>query len=139
VFGSETPSNKVNGQSLYDPTKSTTAKVLSGASWAIQYGDGSSSSGDVYTDVVTLGGITVEAQAVEVAKDVSSQLTLDSDNDGVLGLAFSSINQVTPKQQKTFFDNALNSLAQPVFTADLKHGKRTFPLFPSPLASFTTL
>ncbi|KAK0663276.1 Endothiapepsin [Lasiodiplodia hormozganensis] len=129
VFSSETPSNEVSGQSIYNPSKSSTSSKLSGATWEISYGDGSSSSGDVYIDKVTVGGLTVSKQAVEAAKVVSSEFTQDSDNDGLLGLAFSSLNTVSPNQQKTFFDNAKSSLTSPLFTADLKHnaaGKYNF-------------
>jgi aspergillopepsin I len=91
---------------------------MDGASWSISYGDGSTASGTVGTDTVTVGGVTVTGQAVELATSVSSSFQSDP-GDGLLGLAFSSINTVTPNQQKTFFDNALSSLASPVFTAAL--------------------
>lgn len=132
VFSSETSSSQVNGQTLYKPGSSTSAKKLSGATWSITYGDGSASSGDVYTDVVSIGGLTVTAQAVESAKKVSSAFTSDPSCSGLLGLAFSSLNTVSPTPQKTFFDNALSGLTQPVFTADLKHNARKPSPAPSP-------
>jgi len=96
---------------------------LSGATWSISYGDGSTASGDVYTDNVSVGGITVTGQAVELAKKVSSQFAEDTNNDGLLGLAFSSINTVTPNAQTTWFDtgSAENLFKQNLFTVDLKH------------------
>ncbi|KAG8159395.1 hypothetical protein KVR01_011056 [Diaporthe batatas] len=121
VFSTSTPSSQVKGQAVYDPSKSSTAKSLSGASWSITYGDGSSSSGKVYTDTVAVGGLSVANQAVEVATTVSSSFTSEAEIDGLLGLAFSSLNTVSPTQQKTFFDNAKASLDSPVFTADLKY------------------
>ncbi|KAL2129439.1 hypothetical protein VTI74DRAFT_7813 [Chaetomium olivicolor] len=122
VFSSETSQSQVKGQTVYSPNKSTTAKKLEGYSWQISYGDGSSSSGDVYTDTVSVGGLAVSSQAVEAAKKVSSEFTSDANNDGLFGLGFSEINTVEPVPQKTFFDNAMSSLDAPVFTADLRAG-----------------
>ncbi|ROV94046.1 hypothetical protein VMCG_08252 [Cytospora schulzeri] len=119
VFSSETPSDEVSGQDIYTPSKSSTSKLLSGAEWDITYGDGSSSSGNVYTDKVSIGGLSVSGQAIELAEEVSSSFTQDSTTDGLLGLAFSSLNTVSPTPQKTFFDNAKAQLDSPVFTADL--------------------
>lgn len=121
VFSSETPTSSVNGQTLYEIAKSTTAKEMTGATWKISYGDGSSSSGNVYTDVVTIGNISVTGQAVESATTVSSEFTSDSQSSGLVGLAMSSLNTVSPTAQKTFFDNAKSQLGSALFTADLKH------------------
>lgn len=126
VFSSETPESEVNGQTVYNPSESSTSSKLAGETWSISYGDGSSSSGDVYTDTVTVGGLTVSSQAVESAQTVSSTFTSDSNSDGLLGLAFSTLNSVTPQQQQTFFANAMPSLDSPVFTADLKHDARKY-------------
>jgi aspergillopepsin I len=104
---------------VYDPSGSN-AKVLDGHSWTIRYGDMSGASGQVYLDRVTIGDISVEAQAVEAAASVSRTFTRDNKNDGLLGLAFSKLNTVKPKGQKTWFDNVRPQLAQPVFTAALK-------------------
>ncbi|KAK3309343.1 aspartic peptidase domain-containing protein [Chaetomium strumarium] len=122
VFSSLTPSSQVNGQTLYDPSKSTTANQLQGYTWQISYGDGSSSGGDVYTDTVNVGGLSFSSQAVQVATTVSSEFTSDPANHGLLGMGFSSINTVQPVAQKTFFDNVIPELDLPVFTADLNRG-----------------
>lgn len=125
VFSTETESSDVDGQTLYNPSDSSTAQLLSGETWSISYGDGSSSSGDVYSDVVTVGGLSVSGQAVESAQQVSSTFTSDTASSGLLGLAWSSINTVQPDQQNTFFANAQSSLDSPVFTVDLKHDAGT--------------
>lgn len=57
-------------------------------------------------------------QAVELAKKVSTTFVSDA-ADGLLGLAFSSINTVSPSPQSTFFDNAQPSLDSPLFAAYL--------------------
>lgn len=65
--------------------------------------------------------MTATSQAVEAATSVSAQFAQDTDNDGLLGLAFSSINTVQPQQQTTFFDTVKNQLAQKLFAVTLKY------------------
>jgi len=94
---------------------------VSGATWQISYGDGSGASGDVYKDTVSVGPVKATGQAVEAASKISAQFTKDQNNDGLLGLAFSSINTVKPKAQTTFFDTVKSSLSSPLFAVTLKH------------------
>ncbi|KAF4300736.1 putative aspartic endopeptidase pep1 [Botryosphaeria dothidea] len=79
--------------------------------------------GKVYADKVVVGGVTATSQAVEAATSVSTSFTQDTDNDGLLGLAFSSINTVEPESKKTFFDTVGDSLAKKLFTVTLKKGE----------------
>ena len=60
----------------------------------------------------------MKGQAVELATKVSSEFVSDT-SDGLLGLAFSSINTVSPESQDTFFDNAKDDLDAPLFAAYL--------------------
>ncbi|KAL2076174.1 hypothetical protein VTL71DRAFT_1117 [Oculimacula yallundae] len=121
VFSNEQPVTQTQGHTIYDTTKSSNFQRLNGYTWDIQYGDGSSSSGDVGLAPVTIGGLTVQKQAVEIAKNVSAQFIQNDNLDGLLGLSFSSLNTVRPQQQKTWFDNVRPQLALPLVAADLKH------------------
>ena len=71
---------------------------------------------------VKVGATTVTSQAVELATSISAQFQQDIDNDGLLGLAFDTLNTVKPVKQKTFFSNAKASLSAPLFTVNLKKG-----------------
>ena len=119
VFSTLTPSSESAGHTLYNPSTGT---KKSGYSWKITYGDNSGAAGVVYGDKVVVGGVTATSQAVEAATSVSAQFVQDTASDGLLGLAFSSINTVSPTKQTTFFDTVKSTLAKALFTADLKKG-----------------
>lgn len=123
VFNTQLPESATQGQALFDPAKSKTFTPLQGASFHISYGDKSQAAGLVGMDTVNIGGASVDQQAIELATDVTGSFVRDANSDGLLGLAFSSINAVKPTKQKTFFDNIMPSLAEPVFTANLRHAE----------------
>ena len=105
---------KYKGHTIYNPTKSSSAKEADG-SWNISYGDGSSASGNVYSETVTLGDLAIPGQAVELAKKLSSSFLQDSGNDGLLGLAWPAINTVYPRPVATPVENLINKkLIDPV-------------------------
>ncbi|KAF1846656.1 acid protease [Cucurbitaria berberidis CBS 394.84] len=123
VFSTDLPARAIGQHAAFDASKSSTFKKTERAQWKISYGDGSGAAGTVGTDTVTIGGVKVANQTVELANQVSQSFVEDTNTDGLVGLAFSKLNTVndgtkkTP--QKTFFDNVMNDLDMPVFTADL--------------------
>lgn len=110
---------------LYDPDKSYTADYLDGYSFDIIYGNGDTEtegdiecSGDVFHDVVTIGGVTAYSQAVEsIVNYTAGFATLGA--TGIVGMALSKNNTVKPVKQMTFFDSIKNELEKPLFVADL--------------------
>ncbi|KAH0260944.1 acid protease, partial [Aureobasidium melanogenum] len=119
VFSTSLSSSEIGQHSAFNPSKSSSYQELQGYSFSLSYGDGSGAAGVVGTDTVDIGGATVTRQAIELATSVSSAFVSDADSDGLVGLAFSNLNSVSPTPQKTFFDNIMSELAQPVFTACL--------------------
>ncbi len=95
---------------------------MAGSTWQISYGDGSSASGTVGTDTVNLGGIMIQNQAIELAKTLSTQFQQDT-SDGLLGLAWGSINTVQPSPVQTPVQNMITQDDIPknaeLFTANL--------------------
>ncbi|KAL9112271.1 MAG: hypothetical protein Q9227_003389 [Pyrenula ochraceoflavens] len=98
--------SKAGSHTLFDSSKSSTWKDQSDSTWKISYGDNSSASGVVGTDNVTIGGLTIKAQAVEEAQQLSDEFLQDS-SDGLLGLAWGSINTVQPTPVKTPVENMI--------------------------------
>ncbi|KAL5118105.1 hypothetical protein ACEQ8H_003940 [Pleosporales sp. CAS-2024a] len=122
-FSVEQSQAQIQQHAAFDPAKSPTFKFLKGFQFSISYGDGSGASGIVGTDDVTIGGVKVVGQTVELATNVSDSFVKDNNTDGLVGLAFSKLNTVNDGTKKTpaktFFDNVMNDLDLPVFTADL--------------------
>lgn len=117
-----TQTSGAKSHTIYNPSESSTYKAVSGSTWKISYGDGSSASGVVGTDNVTIGGLTIKNQDVELAKTLSTAFQQDS-SDGLLGLAFGTINTVTPKPVATPVENMIAqddiSSSEELFTAYL--------------------
>ncbi|KAF9139943.1 hypothetical protein BG015_001844 [Linnemannia schmuckeri] len=88
-----------------------------GRQWSISYGDGSTASGFLGSDMIDVGGIQVR-QTIGLATAESAQFG-SSPDDGLFGLGFSTIESV--KGVKTFLDNviAADLLAQPVVSVFL--------------------
>lgn len=125
VFSSELSASAQTGHNIYNPSKSTTSKKVPGATWSIGYGDSSSASGDVYNDTVTVGGLSIPNQAVELASNVSKGFVSDTNRDGIFGLGFPNINTISPNKRSDFLFTAVQqkALASNLFTADLKKGR----------------
>ena len=91
VFSTLLPSSETSNHNVYDSSKSSTYKGQSGSTWDISYADGSGASGVCGTDDVVVGSTKVTGQVIELANKVSSSFVSGA-GDGLLGLAFSSIN-----------------------------------------------
>ncbi|THU91893.1 aspartic protease [Dendrothele bispora CBS 962.96] len=77
---------------LYDANNSTTSKPQNGT-FSTHYGDGSTAEGTLYTDSVTVAGITVHDQYFAAVHNLSRNF--DSDPiDGIMGLAFPSLSSI---------------------------------------------
>ncbi|RBR19331.1 hypothetical protein FVER53590_08402 [Fusarium verticillioides] len=98
----------------YVPTSSAT--LLKGYNFTLKYAFGDTISGEVFTDTVKAGPVVAKKQAVEAALIIQPEVAYD----GIMGLAFSTINQVTPKKQKTFFETLLPTLKKKIFAANLR-------------------
>jgi len=125
VWSTELPKSiqsKGTGHTIFNPSKSSTFKTQTGSTWKISYGDSSSASGTVGTDVVSIGGLAIQNQAVELAKTMSAQFQ-EGAGDGLLGLAWGSINTVTPTPVQTPVENMISQQDIPasaeLFTANL--------------------
>ncbi|CAF3334795.1 unnamed protein product [Rotaria socialis] len=88
-----------NGFNKYNSAESTTY-VANGENFSIGYGDGSSASGFLSVDVVTINGMAVKNQTFA---ECTYLVGMTGDiNDGILGLAFPSL---TSDGEKPFFYN----------------------------------
>ncbi|KAJ5172928.1 Peptidase A1 [Penicillium capsulatum] len=110
---------------IFDPRRSTSFKSKESAAWKISYGDGSSASGTVGIDNVSIGGLVVKGQTVELAESISAQFAGGA-SDGVLGLAFGSLNTVKPQAVNTPLENVVSQSDIPksaaLFTVKLGSG-----------------
>jgi hypothetical protein len=81
------------GHNVFDPSSSSSFNELTDKSWETVYQDRSRASGDCGSDNLTIGGLTIENQTVQLASELSYQFAQGT-GDGLLGLAFPSISTV---------------------------------------------
>ncbi|TFK91595.1 acid protease [Polyporus arcularius HHB13444] len=94
-------SSTCNGKHKYDGKASTTSARKSGQ-FSISYGDGSSVSGPVYTETVTVAGVTAKGQYFSPVTQLSSSFAGEK-MDGILGMAYPALSQF---RQNPFFNSA---------------------------------
>ncbi|KAK6955798.1 hypothetical protein Daesc_003442 [Daldinia eschscholtzii] len=120
IFSTDTDKAEVAGQTLWDPSKSSSAQKIQNCSWSIIYGDFSTSQGICYKDTLILGNLSIPNMTIESATSVSTMFTESANMSGLVGLAWPSIAQMLPPQ-KTLLDLLPDVLSQPLFTVDLRH------------------
>ncbi|KIK91444.1 hypothetical protein PAXRUDRAFT_149483 [Paxillus rubicundulus Ve08.2h10] len=81
-----------SGHTVYDPSSSSTSQDL-GKTFSLQYGDGSTVTGEQYTDIVFISGLTATGQTLGAASQYSSGFEISGfPADGLMGMAFQSIS-----------------------------------------------
>ncbi|BGP12459.1 1,3-beta-glucanosyltransferase pga5 [Rhodosporidiobolus nylandii] len=81
----------------YDPALSTTSKRRDGH-FAIAYGDGSSSSGPIYSDAVKIGEFTDDTCWFSAVDHMSDSFASEPE-DGIMGMAYASISNIRSSRQ----------------------------------------
>ena len=104
----------------YNPATSSTSELVEGACLNVQYGDGSTTSGSVYTDDVTVAGLTANGHTIGVANTLSNSFKNDP-QDGIMGMGYQSISQMdAPPFLQTLMKQ--NKVAAPQFSFFLNSG-----------------
>ncbi|KXN87900.1 Aspartic protease [Leucoagaricus sp. SymC.cos] len=81
------------GHQIYDTSASSTAENQ-GQTFRLAFGDGSTVQGDVFTDTITIAGLTATNQTVGSATQYSTGFELDQfPPDGLMGMAFPQISE----------------------------------------------
>ncbi|KAJ1302026.1 hypothetical protein OPQ81_000861 [Rhizoctonia solani] len=100
VPSSSCTSSGCSTHNKYSSSKSSTSSKKSGT-FSISYGDGSTASGPIYSDTVTVAGLSATGQYFSPVTSESSSFSSDP-SDGIMGLAFSSISSIGAP---TFIEN----------------------------------
>ncbi|WFC98627.1 cathepsin D [Malassezia yamatoensis] len=105
--------------SAYDPSKSDSSQNT-GQSFQTSYGDGTSAEGTIYTDNMSIAGLSADDVAIGVAND---QFITDDQapSQGISGMSFPSL-QAFPQDYEPFFESLrkANAVSQGVFQFTLK-------------------
>nr|GAT56124.1 acid protease [Mycena chlorophos] len=95
-------------KSKYNQSASSTGQSKTGL-FSIGYGDGSTVSGKIYTDIVSVAGVEASNQYFSAVTNLSSSFQTDP-TDGVLGLGFAAISTL---REEPFFNTAATNNTLP--------------------------
>lgn len=120
VPSSSCTTNACAKHNKYNASDSSTSDLVEGATLNVQYGDGSTTSGLVYTDDVTVAGLTAKSHTFGAADQMSTSFKNDP-QDGIMGLGYQSISQLdtTPFVQNLIKQNKVSA---PQFSFSLNSG-----------------
>ncbi|EFP90511.2 uncharacterized protein PGTG_16098 [Puccinia graminis f. sp. tritici CRL 75-36-700-3] len=107
--------NPCGSKNIYNASASSTSTRLPD-SFKVNYGDGSTTSGNQYRDSVKLAGITIANQTFAGVSKLSDEFQHDP-TDGVLGLAYPAISHL---KSPSFIENAFNQGLIPSKTFSFK-------------------
>ncbi|KAF9221253.1 Asp-domain-containing protein [Gyrodon lividus] len=109
-----------SGHAIYDPSSSSTSMDL-GKTFSLQYGDGSTVSGEQHSDTVSIVGLTATSQTLGAASEYSSGFESSQfPADGLMGMAFQSLSDYN---------------ASPVFQSLVSQGQTDEAVFAFKLAT----
>jgi hypothetical protein len=106
-----------NGHNKYDASASSTSVAVPSKQLDVSYGDGSTTSGPVYQDTVTVAGLSATGQTIGAATALSGNFD-SSPTDGLVGLGYQSLSQL---QASPFFATLVSEgkVAAPQFSFKL--------------------
>ncbi|KAI8593702.1 aspartic peptidase domain-containing protein [Geranomyces variabilis] len=101
---------------FFDSKRSTTFKSTGAAAAPINYVDGTSVTGVLVTDVVSINNLTIPNLTFEVATAVTGS-TNSTGGDGIMGMSFSLPGTTATPNLPTFFERLVssNKVSAPVF------------------------
>jgi cathepsin D len=109
-----------SGHTPYNPAASSTSTDL-GKTFSLQYGDGSTVTGEEFTDTVSIAGLTATNQTLGAATQYSSGFeSANFPADGLMGMGFQSISEYN---------------APPVFQSLVAAGQTDSPVFAMKLSA----
>ncbi|KAK4705571.1 hypothetical protein P7C70_g634, partial [Phenoliferia sp. Uapishka_3] len=112
VPASSCSSAACNPHTKYDSTTSSTSASVASKTLSITYGDGSTTTGAVFMDTISINGLTAVQQTFGAATALSSDWAT-APEDGLCGLAYQSISQLgSPNLFQTLVSQGVVSTSQ---------------------------
>ncbi|KAJ4479071.1 acid protease [Lentinula aciculospora] len=102
IPSSDCTASSCSSKNKYNSSSSSSSEAQSG-SFGIQYGDGSTASGSIYADTVTIAGISVTGQHFAAVTNMSNSVA-QTPFDGILGMGYSTLSNLGAP---TFFETAV--------------------------------